>query len=98
MPYRLQSGASPQFDSFRLSNILIGAVVGTQALATIIAVYGLIIPPIGWRLAIFIWIYALIGWVVIYQLKARLYYGRLDLWLKGEADKRKLAMQAYAAK
>jgi H+-transporting ATPase len=32
---------------YRPSYILLGAVIGTQALATIIAVYGIFIPPIG---------------------------------------------------
>ncbi|MFB3765676.1 MAG: plasma-membrane proton-efflux P-type ATPase [Methanotrichaceae archaeon] len=84
--------------SFRPSNILIGAVVGTQALATFIAAYGLIIPPIGWRLALFIWIYALIGWIVIDQLKARLYYGRLDRWLAKKGAKLRAVKQPQTAK
>jgi H+-transporting ATPase len=64
--------------SYRPSNILIGAVGGTQALATLIAVYGILIPPIGWTYAAFIWAYALVGEVVIDQLKVRVYYGMLS--------------------
>ena len=47
------------FWSYRPSNILLAAVLGTQTVATIIAVYGLLIPPIGWRLALLVWAYAL---------------------------------------
>ena len=47
--------------SIRPANILLFAVLGTQALATLMAVYGLhIITPIGWGWAGFVWGYALI--------------------------------------
>ncbi len=39
--------------------ILLGAVIGTQAIATLIAVYGLLMTPLGWRWAGFVWAYAL---------------------------------------
>jgi H+-transporting ATPase len=52
------------FWSYRLSNILLAAVLGTQTVATIIAVYGLLIPPIGWRLALFVWTYAIISFIL----------------------------------
>jgi H+-transporting ATPase len=64
--------------SYRPSYILIGAVLGTQFLATLIAVYGILIPPIGWSLAAIVWGYALLGEVVIDQLKVRLYYPVID--------------------
>jgi H+-transporting ATPase len=64
--------------SYRPSYILIGAVLGTQSLATLIAVYGILIPPIGWSLAAIVWGYALLGEVVIDQLKVRLYYPVID--------------------
>ncbi|VVB62415.1 Potassium-transporting ATPase ATP-binding subunit [uncultured archaeon] len=51
------------FWSYRPSNILLAAVLGTQTVATIIAVYGLLIPPIGWRLALFVWAYAMASFV-----------------------------------
>jgi H+-transporting ATPase len=47
--------------STRPANILLFAVLGTQALATIMAVYGLhIMTPIGWPLAAFVWGYAIV--------------------------------------
>ena len=52
------------FWSYRPSNILLAAVLGTQTVATIIAVYGLLIPPIGWRLALFVWAYAMVAFVL----------------------------------
>jgi H+-transporting ATPase len=52
------------FWSYWPSNILLAAVLGTQIVATIIAVYGLLIPPIGWRLALFVWAYAMVAFVL----------------------------------
>ena len=47
--------------STRPANILLFAVLGTQALATLMAVYGLhIMTPIGWQLAAFVWGYAIV--------------------------------------
>jgi H+-transporting ATPase len=47
--------------STRPANILLFAVLGTQTLATIMAVYGLhIMTPIGWQLAAFVWGYAIV--------------------------------------
>jgi len=36
------------------------AVLGTQVLATFIAVYGFLMPPLGWRWAGFVWGYAIL--------------------------------------
>jgi len=47
------------FWSYRPSKILLGAVIGTQALATILAVYGIFMPALGWGWAVAIWLYAL---------------------------------------
>ena len=41
------------------SKILLGAVTGTQLLATIIAVYGFLMPALGWQWAGFVWAYCL---------------------------------------
>ena len=48
----------------RPANILIAAVLGTQIAATLIAVYGIFMPPIGWKWAGIIWLYA-IAWFVV---------------------------------
>ena len=46
------------FWSIRPAAILLGAVAGTQLVATLIAVYGLFMAPIGWHWAGFVWAYA----------------------------------------
>ncbi|WP_099022132.1 plasma-membrane proton-efflux P-type ATPase [Mycolicibacterium palauense] len=46
------------------SPVLLGAVIGTQALATTIAVFGLLITPIGWALAALVWGYSLFWFLV----------------------------------
>ena len=48
------------FWSIRPARILWIAVLGTQILATFIAVYGFLMPPLGWKWAGFVWVYALI--------------------------------------
>ena len=48
----------------RPSNILLGAVVGTQLIATLVAVYGLFMTPIGWGWAALVWGYAL-AWFLV---------------------------------
>ncbi|MGO9126068.1 MAG: DUF2934 domain-containing protein [Terriglobales bacterium] len=52
------------FWSIRPARILWAAVLGTQTLATLIAVYGLFMTPLGWRWAGFVWGYAL-AWALV---------------------------------
>ncbi|MFZ0960378.1 MAG: DUF2934 domain-containing protein, partial [Terriglobia bacterium] len=52
------------FWSIRPARILWAAVLGTQAIATLIAVYGLFMTPLGWRWAGFVWAYA-VAWFLI---------------------------------
>ncbi|MGC2657705.1 MAG: plasma-membrane proton-efflux P-type ATPase [Bryobacteraceae bacterium] len=52
------------FWSIRPAKILWMAVLGTQAIATLIAVYGLFMTPLGWKWAGFVWAYALI-WALL---------------------------------
>ena len=52
------------FWSIRPARILWIAVVGTQAVATLIAVYGVFMTPLGWKWAGFVWAYA-IAWFLI---------------------------------
>ena len=47
------------FWKHRPSNILLGAVLATQTVATLVAVYGIFMPPIGWKWAGMVWGYAL---------------------------------------
>ena len=48
------------FWSIPPARILLIAVLGTQAIATLIAVYGLFMTPLGWGWAAFVWGYAII--------------------------------------
>jgi H+-transporting ATPase len=62
------------FWSIKPARILLAAVVGTQIIATLIAVYGIFMTPLGWGLAGFVWIYALI-WFLIADWVKQLAYG-----------------------
>ena len=55
------------FWSYRPSLALFTAVVGTQLLASFIAVYGLFMAPIGWPWALVVWGYAL-AWFFVNDL------------------------------
>ncbi len=52
------------FWSIKPSPILLGAVFGTQAIATLIAVYGVFMPAIGWGWALLVWVYALVWFLI----------------------------------
>jgi H+-transporting ATPase len=52
---------------------LLGAVLITQSIATLIVVYGFLLPAMGWHLALLVWGYALILFVVTDFIKVRLY-------------------------
>jgi H+-transporting ATPase len=52
------------FWSINPAVVLFAAVVGTQLVATLIAVYGLFMPSLGWNWALFVWGYAL-AWFLI---------------------------------
>ncbi len=49
------------------------AVVGTQIVATLIAVYGVFMTPLGWSWALFVWGYALVWFLVNDRLKLLAY-------------------------
>jgi H+-transporting ATPase len=57
----------------RPAPILVGAVLATQALATLIAVYGIFMTPIGWTRALAVWGYALAWFLVNDQVKLAAY-------------------------
>jgi len=65
------------FWSIRPARILLLAVLGTQAVATLIAVYGLFMHPLGWGWAAFVWAYALL-WAVVSDRIKLLAYRVLD--------------------
>ena len=61
------------FWSIRPARILWVAVVGTQAIATLIAVYGLFMTPLGWRWAGFVWAYAVVWFLINDRVKLLAY-------------------------
>jgi H+-transporting ATPase len=65
------------FWSIRPAKALWIAVLGTQMIATLIAVYGLFMTPIGWKLAGLIWGYAVI-WALVADRAKLLIYRILD--------------------
>ena len=62
------------FWSIRPARILLVAVLGTQAVATLIAVYGLFMTPLGWGWALFVWGYALAWFLVNDRVKLLAYW------------------------
>jgi H+-transporting ATPase len=63
--------------SIRPARILWVAVLGTQVVATLIAVYGLFMTPLGWKLAGLVWAYALV-WALVTDRVKLLGYRILD--------------------
>ncbi|HEY0255803.1 MAG TPA: plasma-membrane proton-efflux P-type ATPase, partial [Candidatus Methylacidiphilales bacterium] len=61
------------FWSIRPSLILGMAVFGTQIVATLIAVYGFLMSPLGWEWAGFVWVYAFAWFLVSDPLKLLAY-------------------------
>ena len=66
--------------STRPAWILLAAVIGTQTVATLIAVYGAwLVTPLGWKYAGMVWAYAFVWFVVTDPVKL-LAYKVLDTW------------------
>ncbi|MGW2893596.1 hypothetical protein ACWDAO_02905 [Streptomyces sp. NPDC001212] len=61
------------FWSYRPSWILLTAVIGTQTLATAIALTGFLMQPIGWNLAGLAWGWALTEFLLLDPLKLLAY-------------------------
>ncbi|MEO6911881.1 MAG: hypothetical protein ABI158_13260, partial [Edaphobacter sp.] len=57
------------FWSKRPAKILWMAVLGTQIIATLIAVYGLFMTPLGWKLAGLVWGYAILCFLITDRVK-----------------------------
>ncbi len=88
------------FWSIRPAPILLLAVLGTQTLATLIAVYGLFMTPLGWKWAGFVWGYALVWFLVTDQVKLAAYRifdpAAAPLLVRNPADWRQLvSSRAY---
>lgn len=69
------------------SRILVLAVLGTQTVATLLAVYGIFMAPLGWSLALLVWGYALIWFIVNDFFKVQAFHvfdhelpGLLAMW------------------
>jgi H+-transporting ATPase len=85
------------FWSIRPARILWIAVLGTQALATLIAVHGAyVMTPLGWRWALFVWVYA-VAWFLLNDRLKLLAYRYLDATKKA-APKRQDEPTVGAAK
>ena len=61
------------FWSTRPAWILLAAVISTQIVATLIAVYGVLMPSIGWAWALAVWGYALAWFLVNDRVKLAAY-------------------------
>ena len=61
------------FWSIRPARILLVMVFGTQIVATLVAVYGLFMPPIGWGWAAMVWGYSLVWFLVNDRVKLLAY-------------------------
>ncbi|HII06094.1 MAG TPA: plasma-membrane proton-efflux P-type ATPase [Methanotrichaceae archaeon] len=77
------------FWSYLPGKMLVGAVIGTQTIATLITVYGILVPPIGWHLAAIVWSYVIVVFLIIDQLKVR-FYKSFDEGLKFMEDRFKV--------
>jgi H+-transporting ATPase len=61
------------FWTIRPAQVLFFAVLGTQALATIIAVYGFLMSPLGWTYAGIVWGYCLVLFLIQDRVKLAAY-------------------------
>ncbi|MDR3455949.1 MAG: plasma-membrane proton-efflux P-type ATPase [Verrucomicrobiae bacterium] len=61
------------FWSIRPARILLVMVFGTQIVATLVAVYGVFMPPIGWGWAAMVWGYSLVWFLVNDRVKLLAY-------------------------
>jgi H+-transporting ATPase len=72
-----QARARGPFWSTRPALILLVAVLGTQIIATAIAISGLLMTPLSWEWAVFVWVYAVVWFLVTDRVKL-LAYSVLD--------------------
>jgi len=61
------------FWSNRPSMLLLVSAVTTKVLATLVVAYGWFVAPLGWRLTGYVWLYALLAFVVTDLVKVRFY-------------------------
>ena len=70
------------FWSIRPGRSLFIAIILTKVVATVITIYGILLPAIGWNLALIVWGYAL-AWFVVQDFLKVWFYGLLDRRKKG---------------
>jgi H+-transporting ATPase len=63
-----------RFWTIRPARVLLIAVFGTQTVATLIAVFGIFMTPLGWGWALFVWVYAIAWFLVNDQVKVLAYW------------------------
>ena len=61
------------FWSIKPSGVMFWSAISTKLLATFIAVYGWFITPISWKLALMVWGYAIVAFLITDFLKVRIY-------------------------
>jgi H+-transporting ATPase len=61
------------FWTIRPSGSLFWSAVVTKLLATLVAVYGWYIAPIGWKMAGFVWLYAVVAFLITDLIKVQIY-------------------------
>ena len=61
------------FWSIRPAPVLLAAVIGTQLIATVLAVYGILMKPIGWGWGLAVWGYALAWFLLNDRIKLAAY-------------------------
>ena len=85
------------FWTIRPARILWAAVLGTQIVATLIAVYGLFMTPLGWGWALFVWGYALAWFLLNDRVKLLAYrvFDRVKAQTLSDVTPR-IAKRAYA--
>jgi H+-transporting ATPase len=84
------------FWSIRPATILWIAVLGAQILATLFAVYGFLMTPLGWEWALFVWAYALTWFLVNDRVKLLAY--RIFDPIKAEANPKAKTESQHQAK
>ncbi len=61
------------FWSIRPAGILLAAAGGAQLIATLVAVFGIFMPALGWKWAAFVWGYALVWFIINDRVKLLAY-------------------------
>jgi H+-transporting ATPase len=77
------------------ARLLLAAVIATQAIATLIAVYGVLMTPLGWGWAATVWAYALAWFLINDRVKLATYHW-LDQRRKPSPQQHRPAYRTFA--